>query len=433
MDVIRPRRPHHKSRTGCLQCKARKVKCDEKKPSCQKCRSYGSECSYLQTHPMKSLQSRDALYGPTAMRKDSKSPTPISTLPPRVELSPASTLSSASSAGALESYSTLDMELLHFWTMHTATEFIEFPTGQELLRTNVVELAFEYPFLMHEILALAALQLSQARPHKAVRYSQASSTHLAIALHLFQSEISHLTPANCHAVFIFISTVFVFAWTGQEQNIPSHLFFGPEKTLPSHDINFPQFQWVRLQRGTHNILKSQWATLSAGPFSPIFNPWAKVSAPEYIPPLDPIDDLYLSSLSMAWSSTSSSTLPISQRRLLDHSLAMLRRAFGLWSTHKELAPLGVVMDWLVMIPDEVEGMFAEKVKEALLLVAYYCVLLHKMSHIQWMRGKGIALLKSTLDALGPGWQKWTGWPIEVVLGREWRGGNTMSLNFINDA
>jgi hypothetical protein len=26
MDVIRPRRPHHKSRTGCLQCKARKVK-----------------------------------------------------------------------------------------------------------------------------------------------------------------------------------------------------------------------------------------------------------------------------------------------------------------------------------------------------------------------------------------------------------------------
>lgn len=26
MDVIRPRRPHHKSRTGCLQCKSRKVK-----------------------------------------------------------------------------------------------------------------------------------------------------------------------------------------------------------------------------------------------------------------------------------------------------------------------------------------------------------------------------------------------------------------------
>ncbi|KAM3075975.1 hypothetical protein ACMFMG_006512 [Clarireedia jacksonii] len=380
---------------------------------------------------MLSLQSRDALYGPTAIRKNSKSPTPVTTLPSRVELSPASTLSSSSSAGSHGSYSALDMELLHFWTMHTATEFIGYPSGQELLRTNVVELAFEYPFLMHEILALAALHLSQVRPHKAARYSQALNTHLATALHLFQSEISHLTPANCHAVFAFISTVFVFAWTGQEQNIPNHLFFGSEKTLPSHDSNFPQFQWVRLQRGTQYILTAQWATLSAGPFSTIFNAWAKVSAPEYIPSLDPIDDLHLSSLSMAWCSTSTSTLPVSQRRLLDHTLTMLRRSFGLWTTHKELSPISVVMDWFAMIPEEVEHMLAEKVKEALLLVTYYCVLLHKLSHIPWMRGKGISLLKTTLDTLGPGWEKWTSWPIEIVLGREWRGGNTMSLNFIN--
>lgn len=91
------------------------------------------------------------------------------------------------------------------------------------------------------------------------------------------------------------------------------------------------------------------------------------------------------------------------------------------------------MDWPVMISDEVEVMLADKVKEALLLVTYYCVLLHKVSHIPWMRGKGISLLNTTLDALGPGWEKWTSWPIEIVLGREWRGGNTMSLNFINGA
>ncbi|VUC24694.1 unnamed protein product [Clonostachys rosea] len=40
-----------RTRTGCLVCRARKVKCDEKRPSCQKCTKQGRPCVYRTPDP----------------------------------------------------------------------------------------------------------------------------------------------------------------------------------------------------------------------------------------------------------------------------------------------------------------------------------------------------------------------------------------------
>ncbi|QSZ29595.1 hypothetical protein DSL72_004111 [Monilinia vaccinii-corymbosi] len=317
--------------------------------------------------------------------------------------------------------------------MYGVSSFVDFASGQELFRTTVVEHAFKFPFLMHEILALAALQLSHARPLKAAYYHNASTAHLTSALQLFQFAISDLTAENCQACFAFTSIMFAFAWTSQDSSLPNHLFFGPD--CPEAVSTFPHSQWVRLYRETHSILKSSWEALSRGPFNVLFEPWIDFQR-EYIPPLDPIDDHHVSSISSAWSSTSSCDLPLGQRQKLDRGLDILKRVFGLLTVPNAPSPLSVVMSWFSSIPDEVEAMMGMKVKEALLLVAYFCVCIHRASHVShasWMCGKGKDLLKTTLDSLGPGWEKWTAWPIEVVLGREWRGGKTMSVEFISGA
>ncbi|KAH7146444.1 hypothetical protein EDB81DRAFT_795248 [Dactylonectria macrodidyma] len=41
------RPPHTKSMSGCLMCKAKKVKCDEVKPVCLRCRRNGRRCAYI--------------------------------------------------------------------------------------------------------------------------------------------------------------------------------------------------------------------------------------------------------------------------------------------------------------------------------------------------------------------------------------------------
>ncbi|KAI0490701.1 hypothetical protein F4859DRAFT_508495 [Xylaria cf. heliscus] len=51
----RPRGPrlyHKKSRTGCLRCKQRRVKCDELHPSCSSCSRHLVECVYLTQAPI---------------------------------------------------------------------------------------------------------------------------------------------------------------------------------------------------------------------------------------------------------------------------------------------------------------------------------------------------------------------------------------------
>jgi hypothetical protein len=45
-DANRQRRAHKKSRRGCSSCKLRRVKCDERRPACHKCRDFGVACSY---------------------------------------------------------------------------------------------------------------------------------------------------------------------------------------------------------------------------------------------------------------------------------------------------------------------------------------------------------------------------------------------------
>jgi len=45
-DANRQRRAHKKSRRGCSGCKLRRVKCDERRPACHRCRDFGVACTY---------------------------------------------------------------------------------------------------------------------------------------------------------------------------------------------------------------------------------------------------------------------------------------------------------------------------------------------------------------------------------------------------
>ena len=45
----RVKKKHKKTRTGCVTCKSRRVKCDEKKPICNRCAALGKRCFYRPT------------------------------------------------------------------------------------------------------------------------------------------------------------------------------------------------------------------------------------------------------------------------------------------------------------------------------------------------------------------------------------------------
>lgn len=327
---------------------------DENKPICNKCKSHGAKCSYLLTHPLKRglptiesmLVSLTTATNPSSSAPSSNAHTPngesYSPAPPKPTPSPMLTTLPSS-------FSMLDLELLHFWTTKSVDGFIDCRESVELFRTTVVGIAFNFPFLMHEILALSAQHLASIRPHDAKMYIEASCAHSGIALTQAQPEVGSLTPQNCHACFAFSSTLFVQKWASQDVNKPSTLLFKPTNYVSETDDS-QQLQWISLHRGLQSISRAVYPHLSAGPLAMVFAPWRdlKDDRPD---PLIGNEERLFDDLTEAW--RSSSRLTKEDIAVLDIALSKLKRVFSMLTFSIKIPRLNIVMAWFPMIPDQV--------------------------------------------------------------------------------
>ncbi|KAK3988135.1 C6 zinc finger protein [Cladorrhinum sp. PSN332] len=153
------RRGHTKSRRGCFNCKRRRIKCQETKPSCGHCLKTGLECTYP--------------------------PAPSSYSPPF------SSYSSSSSSSLIHqpqqqqpTFTLLDLRLFHHFL---STCYPHHPIGSEPLWTHEVPcLSQSHPYLMHAILGYAASSLSD---------STVSSDSNELKASLLTSAMSHRLKA----------------------------------------------------------------------------------------------------------------------------------------------------------------------------------------------------------------------------------------------
>jgi hypothetical protein len=278
---------------------------------------------------------------------------------------------------------------------------------------------------MHEILSISALHLSllSSSPSEKTKYMHASTNHLATALSLFQPEISNLTTTNCHACFAFSTLVFTHSWAVQDKSKPSALFFVPK--YPGV-VDGENVQWVKLHRGSHDIIRSLWLDLRGGPLAPLFHPWVGLdrNRPN---PLHEIEERELGLLPFAWNNYACS-LSTEEKEVLDKTLQSVKRVFSMLQFHREVSNLSIVMAWFSWITEEYLKMLEEKIPEALLLVAFYCVALKRAAYMWWVEGKAENLLRTVITEIGEPpdkrWERYLRWPVEEVLG----GGEVTGFN-----
>lgn len=68
---ILSRRSHRKSRLGCLNCKRRRIKCDESRPQCTNCVRHSIACDYLQASQAGSPAAASVSLSPESERDNS--------------------------------------------------------------------------------------------------------------------------------------------------------------------------------------------------------------------------------------------------------------------------------------------------------------------------------------------------------------------------
>jgi hypothetical protein len=148
----------------------------------------------------------------------------------------------------------------------------------------------------------------------------------------------------------------------------------------------------------------------------MFKPWKGLDTFP-LPPLDPIERKHLDDLAEAWNTPFAHQIPVPAERkeVLETTLQSLRRVFSLSNYRPEISRYAAAILWINLIPEEFVQLLEERVPEALLLMAHYCVLLKRLEDMWWVEGKAEKLLETVRAALGDGWERWLQWPINEVI------------------
>lgn len=184
------RRPHSKSRNGCVQCKKSHVKCDVASPICGYCTRRGWPCSFL-TRQIDSPATSSATQRSPAVSE----PRPVTNGLDWIQIKRDASLASHNR--------TRELDLMHSYSTNTWITICGRSRDIEIWRTAAPREAFEHDFLLDAILGITALHRAFERVDQKSYWAEIALEYQNRALSRFNLLISNITPHTCHAAFAF--------------------------------------------------------------------------------------------------------------------------------------------------------------------------------------------------------------------------------------
>jgi Fungal Zn(2)-Cys(6) binuclear cluster domain/Fungal specific transcription factor domain len=386
------RKIHTKSRTGCAECKRRHIRCDETRPICNRCVFSNRGCSYVSAMGPSSASHADSPIAPKASRGESINPT---TTPDRWHQASTPVSPSTATPGAQDI--NLDhLELLHHFEAETCKTIAINEEQVAVYHHAVIAHGLNSRSLMSQILALSALHLSLCQPRRAEAYRSLASGLQAAALTGFHDLLANVDGTNCVDVLLFshLVTMHVFCDTFASLRDDFNAFMGRLVGC------------IRLLNGGDVILQRWWKELSQTEMGILATQAdARDKMPERLQ--GECQELKAFIEGADLSSSSIKTCLEAVRRL-QHYLDIEN------SVVKPSGSSSMIFAWLVTSAPEFTDLLGERKPEALVILAYYAVLLHKR-HECWVIGDaGARLFHHINQYLGPRWRTWLAWPSSVV-------------------
>lgn len=203
------RRIHRKSRSGCLTCKSRHIRCDEFQPKCRNCAKRGCPCSYPSSRrPLNEKEANiDVSWQPvtTACKQEAASQ--------NQPYEPSSGLSVHLVPSAFN-LSKQDLRLMHH-LLYVSSNLETSNSSNLLTWTNQIP-AFVRLSTSHEIVRYSLLSLSASHLGWITRSSDldnVAARHQTSAYSSLQSAVDNFTRANADAVF---SATIILSWQAQD-------------------------------------------------------------------------------------------------------------------------------------------------------------------------------------------------------------------------
>ncbi|CEI68148.1 unnamed protein product [Fusarium venenatum] len=410
------RKPHKKSRTGCLDCRKRRVKCNEERPRCWSCKRRDIDCEYPDKTSVPVVIMPPLPVSPMSPLVVSQSPSITSVLTPTPTLS--STTDSLHNldytpTGTLE---LTQLRLLHHWTLSTSVDLCKCPKTLWIWQEAFPQMGFQHPFVLNALLGLAALHIAYQSPLERKKRWLDGMYHHGEALIGFQRQISNITADNSEALFTWsiCNVLYVFAMSNPLLEPVDGVSRLSTSTRNERVLGA---EWIPMIRGIDAVLEPTHNYIRFGKMKNIMSlgnwyeldPGKDSNSPE---------DDYFCNVRDTWSSSASSevyeeALHILRKcRLYSQQFRnMDSKTRGNWGYNKEWS--GPLI-FIHFAPESYFTLLKQRQPPALILFALFGVLLHGIDGYWFMQGWGKAIVEVVADILGGFWKQWLLWPLQVV-------------------
>ncbi|KAH9820420.1 GAL4-like Zn(II)2Cys6 (or C6 zinc) binuclear cluster DNA-binding domain [Teratosphaeria destructans] len=216
--------------------------CNEGRPQCSNCVRQDTICEYANPastpHP--------AVEASNIRPRDAASSNVLPALPP-----PRHSV-----------FDALDLAIMHHYSTMASLRILTLPDAQHCWQNTIPRYAQDHVFLMHGILALAALDMSRTTDsEQRMRCRTRALHHQQAGLAIFQGWLTQPEPsARIEAIFAFscILIIITFATPGVDNERPS--------------IN-GVLDVIRLYRGPKVMASKSWHLISTSDISPLLGEW----------------------------------------------------------------------------------------------------------------------------------------------------------------
>lgn len=317
----------------------------------------------------------------------------------------------------------LDLELMHHFTTYCSDIMTEhFDIMETLWQHEMPRIALRSQYVMHGLLGFSALHLASLQPERALLLRASATNHLDQALVLYRQDSGPATAENADARFTFTWFVVMFA-------------FAVPPSVPPIDAMVELFSLVR---GIEVVLQETLLWIIQGPFAPIltrafvenrglsgdgsplsmafaFEPstlhsdGGAYSASEELPEgmefgLNHLDFMI-----------GMHDMPFQERQTCLVILSELKQLYAQVLNSQGRCGMSTIMCFPKHDPSHFSTLLKRRHPQALVILAYYTVLLDLLDSRWWVNGWSRRVLGDVVCSLGDEWKSWVEWPIQTVL------------------
>ncbi|KFY24188.1 hypothetical protein V491_02260 [Pseudogymnoascus sp. VKM F-3775] len=270
---------------------------------------------------------------------------------------------------------------------------------RQMWQIQVPKLALKQKYLMHSLFSITSLHMAISHPESQSLHIDRAIRYYNICLPEFTSNLQHITPENSSSLFICAALTIIFAFS-----LPL-LRPHEEPTSALEEIS----GIFALLRGIPFVMRGMFEWIRQSEIGPLFVDRAVdrsiVLSDDVIDALKLLEDRnQLTSKSESEKDT--------------YTLAIQRLKEGFMVISSKDRENGMVLGWVIQIGQEYIAFLRSRQQMALVILAYYGVLLDGIRDTWWVMGWGRNLIQELNQVVDDEWKSLMVWPMnKVTMGR----------------